>query len=87
MKNRKEHPAIEPECKDDAAPPVPRIENCWLRRPEAAAHLGISQSLLETLDSLGDGSPCARLGRVRIYKRSLLDRYAADRSQSNTPSP
>ena len=68
-----------------AAPP--RIEDCWLRRPEAAAHLGISPSLLEKLDALGDGPLCARIGRVRIYKRSTLDQYAAERSQSKNPNP
>ena len=67
--------------------PAPRIEDCWLRRPEAAAHLGISPSLLEKLDALGDGPLCARIGRVRIYKRSILDQYAADRSQSNNANP
>lgn len=51
----------------------------WLRRPAAAAHLGISSSLLEKLDALGDGPPCARIGRVRIYRRSRLDQYAEDR--------
>ena len=78
MSNRKKYPAAEKKCKADAAR-APRIEDCWLRRPEAAAHLGISPSLLEKLDALGDGPPCARLGRVRIYKRSTLDQYAADR--------
>ncbi len=51
----------------------------WLRRPAAAQHLGISPSLLEKLDALGDGPPCARIGRVRIYRRSGLDTYAKDR--------
>lgn len=64
-----------------------RVEDSWLRRPEAAAHLGISPSLLEKLDALGDGPLCARIGRVRIYKRSTLDQYAADRSQTNNANP
>ena len=91
MRSRKKHsePAARPEreAKADPAPQAPRIEDCWLRRPEAAAHLGISPSLLEKLDALGDGPLCARIGRVRIYKRSTLDQYAADRSQSKTPNP
>jgi len=79
MRSRKKHskPAVAPL----------RIEDCWIRRPEAAAHLGISPSLLEKLDALGDGPLCARIGRVRIYKRSILDQYAAERSQASTNTP
>lgn len=51
----------------------------WLRRPAAAKHLGISTSLLEKLDALGDGPPSARIGRSRIYRRSHLDKYAEQR--------
>ena len=50
----------------------------WLRCPEAAAHLGISLSLLEKLDALGTGPERARIGRVVIYKRSGLDQFAMD---------
>ncbi len=56
------------------SPPDP-----WLRRPAAAKHLGISLSLLEKLDALGDGPPSARIGRARIYRLSHLDHYAVER--------
>ena len=86
----KNYPAKRPHarCFTPAMPPeANEWADRWLRRPEAAAHLGISLSLLEKLDALGDGPPCARIGRVRIYKRSTLDRFAADRSQSNNANP
>ena len=89
MRSHKKHskPDVAPGCEEMANAAPPRIEDCWLRRPEAAAHLGISPSLLEKLDALGDGPLCARIGRVRIYKRSTLDQYAADRSQTNNANP
>lgn len=63
----------------------------WLRRAAAAQHLGISVSLLEKLDSRGDGPPCARIGRARTYRLSDLNSFAVARiadgasSQPETP--
>jgi len=54
--------------------------NPWLRRPEAARHLGISASLLEKLDASGQGPRRSLIGRAVLYRLSDLDRWAERRS-------
>lgn len=50
-----------------------------LRRPAAAAYLGISPRTLETIDRAGRGPARIRLGRAVGYLRRDLDAWLADR--------
>lgn len=56
-----------------------------LRRPAAAAYIGLSRRTLEQLDREGRGPARIRLGRAIGYLRRDLDRWLAERRVEVAP--
>jgi hypothetical protein len=52
-----------------------KTPNAFLTRREAAAYLGISESLLKSLDLKGRGPAAFRLSRRWLYTRHDLDAF------------
>lgn len=50
----------------------------WLRPPGAAAYLGVSQSFLAKARCSGTGPAFTRRGRLVLYARDSLDRWAGE---------
>jgi len=51
----------------------------YLRRPQAAAFIGMSQAWLKKADRLGKGPERSRLGKSPIYHIEALRRFVASR--------
>lgn len=51
----------------------------YLRVPQAAAHLGVSKSLLDKLRCRGGGPAYAKLGSTIVYQAADLDAWVAAR--------
>jgi len=57
----------------------------YMRQPDAADYIGMSESYLEKARVTGkDGPPFARLGRAIVYDVADLDAWIAARKRLNT---
>ena len=56
----------------------------WLTVQEAAAHVGISVSLLNRLRCVGGGPPFVKVGRCVRYSVADLDQWMVSHLRSNT---
>jgi len=56
----------------------------FLKTPEAAKYLRLSEAFLEKARTYGGGPKFAKLGRVVVYRREDLDSWVASRVQDST---
>ena len=55
-----------------------------IRRPEAAAYIGVSPRTLEQLAVTGGGPAFYKIGRAVVYDTAELDQWLAERRRMST---
>ncbi len=56
----------------------------WLRAPDAAAYVGLSESTLAKMRCRGDGPRYSKAGKIVLYATAVLDDWLEARSRLST---